>query len=29
MERLSGEGRTSAAFLASNRYLMVKLRTRA
>jgi SAM-dependent methyltransferase len=26
MERLRGEGRTSEAFLASNRYLMVKLR---
>jgi hypothetical protein len=29
MERLRGEGRTSEAFLASNRYLMVKLRTPA
>lgn len=27
MERLRAEGRTSAAFFASNRYLMVKLRT--
>jgi SAM-dependent methyltransferase len=26
MERLAGEGRTSESFLASNRYLMVKLR---
>lgn len=29
MERLRAEGRTSEAFLASNRYLMVKLRTPA
>ena len=29
MERLKGEGRTSEAFLANNRYLMVKLRTPA
>ena len=29
MERLNGEGRTSEAFFASNRYLMVKLRTPA
>jgi SAM-dependent methyltransferase len=29
MERLAGEGRTSEAFLASNRYLMVKLRVPA
>jgi len=29
MERLKGDGRTSEAFLANNRYLMVKLRTPA
>jgi SAM-dependent methyltransferase len=29
MERLTGDGRTSAAFIRNNRYLMVKLRTPA